>query len=271
MNSPTSNPEPSSSTNQQAVLLIDMGNTKSKLALAQNGHLISPVDLVDHEVTLSHALALAHQTQNNVHACLISSVAVGTQSIVDGLLDQGLPTLALSANMALPFVIDYATPNTLGSDRIAGAAGAYAAVGQSAALIIDAGTAITYDFLSANGHFQGGAISPGVRMRFKALHAFTAQLPLCTPRTANVPTIGTDTKQAIMAGVMNGVWAEVDFFINNFRLQNPNAPVFLAGGDGEYFDLTAKKSIFARPNLVLEGLALIADMNFDAIKRSLIH
>lgn len=242
------------------VLLIDVGNTKSKLALAESGRLVSDVLLSDHETTAVEALALARQ--GGASACLVSSVADGAGLLVDALKRGGLAASLLSVAMELPFTVDYATPSTLGTDRIAGVAGVVAQFGVCDALVIDAGTAITYDFLTSDGVFHGGAISPGIGMRFRSLHAFTARLPLCSNADAPAGLVGKDTRSAIAAGVMSGVRAEADFFIDSFRRERPDSIVVLTGGNYENFDLTAKMGIFARPNIVLEGLAFLASINF---------
>lgn len=242
------------------VLLIDVGNTKSKLALAKNGRLVSDVILSDHEKTAVEGLALARQ--GKAVACLVSSVADGVGLLIAELERGGLTASLLSVSMRLPFSVDYATPSTLGTDRVAGVAGVVAQFGMCDALVIDAGTAITYDFLTSDGVFHGGAISPGIGMRFRSLHVFTARLPLCSPVDAPVGLVGKDTRSAIAAGVMSGVRAEADFFIDSFRRERPDSIVVLTGGNYENFDLTAKMGIFARPNIVLEGLAFLANMNF---------
>lgn len=242
-----------------AELLIDVGNTKSKLALSQDGRLISDVLLADHETTVSQALELARS--GGARCCLVSSVAEGGGELVGSLNGRGVRTSLLSVDMRLPFAIDYATPYTLGTDRVAGVAGVVAQFGVRDALIIDAGTAITYDFLSADGVFRGGAISPGIGMRFRALHAFTAKLPLCGPADFSDSIVGRDTRSAIASGVMAGVLAEARHFISSFRKDYPDSIVVFTGGDYENFDLTAKIGIFARPNLVLEGLAHLAHLN----------
>lgn len=245
------------------VLTIDVGNTKSKLAMSEGGALTSGVRLADHETTVDEALRMALSC--GAAGCLVSSVAEGAGEMVAKMREGGLPTALLTVDMRLPFVIDYATPRSLGSDRIAGAVGVLAEWGRKDALVIDAGTAITYDFLSADGHFRGGAISPGIAMRFRALHAFTAKLPLCGADDYAGDSLGRDTRQAIASGVMCGVWAEADFFIAKLRKMAPDAIVVVTGGDYKNFDLTAKKGIFASPNLVLQGLAYLAKDNIDAI------
>lgn len=245
------------------VLTIDVGNTKSKLALSDGGVLTSGVRLADHETTVDEALRLARSS--GAAGCLVSSVAEGAGEMVAKMRDGGLPTALLTVDMRLPFVIDYVAPRSLGSDRIAGAVGVLASWGRKDALVIDAGTAITYDFLSADGHFRGGAISPGIAMRFRALHAFTAKLPLCGADDYVGNAVGRDTRQAIAAGVMCGIWAEAEHFIGKLREMTPEAIVVVTGGDYKNFDLTAKKGIFASPNLVLQGLAYLAKYNIDAI------
>lgn len=250
---------------KDTILVIDAGNTKSKLALSQGGTLIADVLLADHEQTVAEAMRLA--AQGDAEGCLLCSVTEETEKVAAQLRDAGLPTSILSIEMSLPFAIDYATPRTLGPDRIAGAVGAFASWPGVSTLIIDAGTAITYDFLSADGHLRGGAISPGIGMRFRALHAFTAKLPLCNTADWSGDAIGDDTRKAIASGVMNGVWAEADSFIRMAKAQDPDSVIVITGGDYKNFDLTAKKGIFARPNLVLQGLALLAKDNFDNIVR----
>ncbi len=243
------------------ILIIDIGNTKSKIALAQDGKVVSDVTMVDHETTARDALRLAQEL--NAQGCLVSSVAEGATKLILSLRSAGLRTQLLAADMKLPFRLDYATPATLGTDRIAGVAGVVAAHGLCNALVIDAGTAITYDFLTADGRFTGGAISPGISMRFKALHAFTARLPLFDAPLAFPDVIGKDTKSAIRSGVLNGAVAEAKFFIDKAREQNPDTLVILSGGDYKNFEFCTEISIFACPNLVLDGLALLANLNED--------
>lgn len=244
-------------------LVIDAGNTKSKLALCQNGSIISEVSLADHETTVSEALRLARQ--HAAAGCLLCSVTEGATEMAELMRKGGLPTAILTVDMSFPFAIDYATPRTLGPDRLAGAVAAWTAYPHNGALIIDAGTAITYDFITPDAHFRGGAISPGISMRFRALHAFTAKLPLCNASDWTGDVVGRDTREAIASGVMNGVWAEADFFIKQARAQFPDAVIVVTGGDYKNFDLKSKKGIFASPNLVLQGLALLAQDNSSAI------
>lgn len=160
----------------------------------------------------------------------------------------------------------YRTPQTLGTDRLAAAVGAYfqaASKGVSRpSLIVDAGTAITYDFVTADGCFLGGNIAPGLEIRFRALHEFTARLPLCQPHAeyeSNVTDIrlGDDTESAIQHGVAYGVQLEISGYIRHFVLKYPNLAVFFTGGYRFDFDDQLKNRIFVDEFLVLKGLDLI--------------
>src|SRR5690606_6792967 len=147
----------------------------------------------------------------------------------------------------------YDTPDTLGKDRLAGAvAGAHLYPGKNV-LIIDAGTAITYDMVHSMNQYVGGSISPGINMRFKALHTFTKRLPLYEPTMYDKLT-GTDTYQSIMSGVMVGARAEMDGIINEYEQKYQSLITILTGGDAIYFDKKLKSNIFATSNLVLSGL-----------------
>ncbi len=176
--------------------------------------------------------------------------------------------LKLDKETALPFSNEYSSKETLGMDRIAAIAGAYSRFPSKPILVIDAGTAITYDFLTADARYLGGAISPGVQMRYRSLHEFTARLPLLQSSESAVSTelIGHDTVNSIHSGVLNGTASEIAGQIERFRHQYPECLVFLTGGDAPLFDGSFKSEIFAAPNLVLEGLNTI--LNYNAEKHS---
>ncbi len=176
-------------------------------------------------------------------------------------------TMFLDATTPIPILNRYATPATLGADRLAAAVGAYYAArrihgtAHVPVLIIDSGTAITYDFVTAGGEFLGGNISPGIHTRFRALHEFTSQLPLIAPPDRPLPphtlSLGNSTQTAIASGVMEGVRLEIEGYIRHFVLKYPNVLIFLTGGDSFHFDETLKKRIFAENFLVLQGLDII--------------
>jgi type III pantothenate kinase len=162
----------------------------------------------------------------------------------------------------LPIEVHYQTPETLGNDRIAAATGANFLRPDRDVLIIDAGTAITYEIVEASGVYIGGNISPGMTTRFRALHRFTEKLPLVR-EPEQISWLGTTTETAIQAGVVNGIIYEMDGYIHDVRKKYPDVFVFLTGGHSFYFERRLKNSIFAAINLVLVGLNRILEYNVE--------
>ena len=168
----------------------------------------------------------------------------------------------LDETVSLPIKVQYKTPKTLGKDRLAAAVGANYLQPEKDLLVIDAGTAITYELIDASGSYLGGNISPGMTTRFRALNLFTEKLPLVVEQEY-IPLVGTDTETAIQAGVVNGIVCEMDGYIEMLRLKYPNLLVFLTGGHSFYFERRLKNSIFADINLVLTGLNRILEYNVE--------
>jgi type III pantothenate kinase len=166
----------------------------------------------------------------------------------------------LTADTPIPVTNAYSSPRSLGMDRLAAAVGAWSMKPGHDLLIVDAGTAITYDFVSADGVYRGGNIAPGVDMRFRSLHEHTGALPM-VDRNGDIPIFGNDTFTAIRSGVMVGVRHELEGYIEELGSLYPSLLVFLTGGDAESFDIKAKSTTFAVPDLVLRGLARIVDFN----------
>lgn len=168
----------------------------------------------------------------------------------------------LDKTVFIPVKIQYQTPDTLGADRLAAVVGAHYLHPGKNILIIDAGTAITYELIEAPGIYIGGNISPGMTTRFKALNHFTKKLPLLQEEE-DIPGIGYSTKTAIQAGVVNGIVYEMDGYINDLRRKYTELLVFLTGGHSFYFARRLKNSIFADINLVLTGLNRILEYNVE--------
>jgi len=238
-------------------LVIDIGNTRTKFALFNRGEMVIsvPVD----EFLPSHIDILKNEYPG-LDQAIISSVkgypaelATKMQGCFDCFVQLGPDT-------PLPIGNDYKTKETLGNDRLAAAVGANYLYPSQNILIIDAGTAITYDLVSANNRFLGGNISPGIEMRFKSLHAFTGKLPLvCLNNEENL--LGDSTEKAIRAGVQNGVIYEVEQTINAFKENYKNLQVIITGGDAIFFDKKLKSSFFVNFNLVAIGLNRILEYN----------
>ena len=158
----------------------------------------------------------------------------------------------------------YKSTSTLGSDRLAAAVGGNFMFPNKNVLIIDAGTCIKYNFVSKNNEYLGGGISPGLRMRFKSLPAFTSRLPLIEMEEDFDNLIGTDTRESILSGVELGAIAEVDGIIERYKSIYEDLTVVFTGGDFNFFVKRLKNSIFADQFLILRGLNVILDYNFNA-------
>lgn len=228
-------------------LVIDDGNTRTKLAVFNTG----TEELVPQVFGSADMIRefLAVRPFDNV---LVSSVRGRADEILSWITATG-KKLQLAPGLALPLKINYRTPATLGVDRIAAAAGAVALFPGTNSLVIDAGTCITYEFINHRGEYLGGAISPGIRMRFEAMHNLTAKLPL-VEAVADAPLIGSGTDECLQSGVMNGVAEEIKGVVARYRSQFEGLQVILCGGDAGFFENIAKPSIFVAPNLVLYGL-----------------
>ena len=168
--------------------------------------------------------------------------------------------IQLLSSTRLPVKVRYATPETLGVDRLAAVCGALQLFPGQPCLVIDVGTCINYEVLDGDAVYWGGIISPGVNMRFKAMHTFTARLPLIEP-VDGTPLIGNSTQTCMQSGVMNGILEEIRGITSQLRLKYPSIRVILCGGDASLFENQLKDSIFAAPELVLRGLNRILNHN----------
>ncbi|NSW94251.1 MAG: type III pantothenate kinase [Bacteroidales bacterium] len=234
-------------------LVIDIGNSGAKLAVFNEGRKIIAIkaDDTDIEKKLS---------QYKFKNAIVSTVRSTLDEFVEKLTARIPFVHFLSYKSRLPFTIEYDTPETLGSDRIAAAAGAYLYFPGADVLVIDAGTAITYEFLSGK-NYNGGNISPGMTMRFKALNKFTGRLPLVKPADF-FTSPGKNTNDAIIAGVLNGIIYEINEYIRAFQKKYPQAKVILTGGDGNYLKPRIGNPVVNHiPDLVLDGLNYILECN----------
>ncbi|MCU0448550.1 MAG: type III pantothenate kinase [Bernardetiaceae bacterium] len=173
------------------------------------------------------------------------------QAEADG---QRLPVLEMKPELPVPLHNDYLTPHTLGMDRLAAAIGAAALFPATHLLVMDAGTCITYDLVEASGTFLGGSIAPGLKMRFKAMHHFTARLPLLEPAPEPIALTGRSTAEAMQSGAVLGLVAEIEGFIAHYQQLYPNLQPIITGGDAPYLAKRAKPAIFASQTLVVQGL-----------------
>lgn len=192
--------------------------------------------------------------------CIYSSVGKPDPQLLDSLRSTIPFVMNYTIDTPVPIGNAYHTPKTLGPDRLAAAVGAWTLSPGSASLIVDMGTAVTYDLLTADGVYQGGNIAPGIWLRFKSLYENTAALPMVEAK-ADFPAMGTDTETAIRAGVMQGIWNELESYQRYYASRNQGLQTFLTGGDLIYFDKKIKNGIFVAENLVLIGLHRILSEN----------
>lgn len=244
-------------------LVIDIGNTFSKLALFNNRALISVKQISDISATDITQLL----SDSKIDNAIISSVRADIDELED-ILKSNTNYTHFTASTPSAVFNQYKTPHTLGLDRYAAVIGAQAIHSNKNCLVIDAGTCITYDLVTSEKNYVGGSISPGINMRFKAMHSFTDKLPLVEPAWLLEDDYGTDTLNSMRTGVQKGVIFETLGFINNYYAKWPELTVILCGGDVNFFDTQLKNSIFAHalktePNLVLIGLNEVIHFNND--------
>lgn len=241
-------------------LVIDIGNTRIKYSLCTPEEVIKTVSVDFISPALVSALKQEYSELQNV---ILSSVRNYSPALKSALVEQFETFIELDHSTPLPIENFYETKETLGKDRIAAVVGAFHLYPNSNVLVIDAGTAITYDLLSADGKYLGGNISPGLEMRFKALSHFTGKLPKVEQGEFK-ELIGKTTEQAIRAGVQHGIEYEVERAIASFKENYNNLKVIMTGGDAEFFDNKLKNSFFVHFNLTSIGLNRILQHNGES-------
>jgi type III pantothenate kinase len=239
---------------------IDYGNTFSKVAIFNKGNILKFLPRVPSVeiVALLKDFELEH--------VMLCSVSKEPTQILQELAAITCPIYVLDTSQTLPININYDTPHTLGPDRIAAAAGAAKLFPNQNCLIVDMGTCIKYDLLDHEACFQGGIISPGLQMRFKAMHTFTKKLPLITETEPWPKLIGKSTKTAMQSGVMNAILAETNGIIEMYQGQLTNIKIILSGGDAHLFETKLKYTNFVVKELVNIGLHSILEHQINKSK-----
>ncbi|MAX68960.1 MAG: pantothenate kinase [Flavobacteriales bacterium] len=233
-------------------LIIDIGNTLVKYAVFNNDQLVEILKTSEIETGKVNTLIKEFDIKN----VIISTVRKEMNWNLD------VEVIHLSHKTSLPINLNYKTPETLGKDRIANIVGVSYEYPNKNAVVIDAGTCITYDFINKNKEYLGGRISPGLEMRYKSLNEFTELLPKLSI-SGESKFIGDDTDSSILSGVEQGILSEVNSLISGFRKENEDLIVVVTGGDTFFFENALKNSIFADQNLVLKGLNIILKYNED--------
>ena len=246
-----------------ANLVIDIGNTLIKVAVFRQNELLYFGS--NRDITETGLVELIEKY--NIKRGIISSVRKDSE-VWRSEISERIQLENFNSDLAAGIHNHYKSPKTLGLDRLAAVIGAHWLYPGQDNLVIDAGTAITYEYVDAGGNYFGGSISPGLNMRYKALNNYTSALPLLNPAEDFAAEQGDDTESAIRSGVQNGIKFEVLGFIKQYQVKQPGANIILTGGDSIFFDTLLKNSIFApyvkiEPYLVLKGLNAAITINND--------
>lgn len=198
-----------------------------------------------------------------VKRAILSTVRRDKTLFLDILENAGITTLMLSHETPLPYTLTYESPETLGTDRIAAVAAAHNMFRECNVLVIDAGTAVTYDLLGEDNIYRGGNISPGLKMRFRALHEYTGRLPLVS-EDDSFGNLGVNTVDAIRSGVQTGLIFEINNYIRSLKNKYKALKVIITGGDGEFLSQKLEAGYVLTPDLVIDGLNYILNYNVQA-------
>jgi len=236
-------------------ICLDFGNTRLKLALFEEDVLKDVIVLREDSIDHLSEIVKEHKPKYSI----LSSV-INHDAAIESLLQAESNYHRLSHLSKLPFSIPVGKPETMGADRIAIAAASVFLFPQKNILAIGLGTCITFNFINQQGEFLGGSISPGMAMRFQAMHQFTAKLPLVKAQW-NVPLIGYDTATNLQSGVVLGMAKEMDGIIDLYEERYGNFNALLTGGDTHLFEPHLKNKIFADPHLIFKGLYAISQYN----------
>lgn len=237
-------------------LVVDIGNTRTKAAVFDSETIV--VHRV-YDSTLTREDIADIAANYPIDRAIVSQVGASeTYSRLFG----NIPYKVLSSELKLPIHNLYKTPSTLGADRLAAAVGATVLFPNRNNLVIDMGTCITLDFVNSCNEYLGGAIMPGISMKFKALHTFTDKLPLLPfGNNADVDIIGDDTRRSILSGVINGTVFELEGFVDKYMDVFKAMNIIFTGGDAIYFEKRVKFPNFVNQNLLLIGLNKILNTN----------
>jgi type III pantothenate kinase len=238
-------------------LSIDIGNTRSKIAIIKQNEIIETI--TENELSVS-VLTDIFLENPEIKSTILSSVKDVNPEIISFLKSKSNYFIDLNKDTSIPIENLYKTRSTLGKDRLAAIIGANNIFPNTSVLVIDMGTAITFDFINSKNQYLGGTISPGMEMRFKALNKFTDKLPLLN-KNEDYNIIAETTENAIISGVQNGIIFETDSYINELKEQYEDLKVILTGGDAIFFDKKLKNTIFVNLNLNFIGLNRILEYN----------
>lgn len=240
-------------------LCIDQGNSRTKIAIFnREGKMVNNFIYKYFTAQDVEKLCSLYPIENSI----LSSVVNVDVAVVNVLHRRSKRFVLFDYSTPVPIVNGYDSPRTLGQDRLAAAVGAHFLAPNKNLLIIDAGSAITYDFLTEKGEFLGGNIAPGLSMRFKALKNQTKKLPLVEiDEKQIIPLFGKNTHDAILAGVVRGIRFEIEGYIHTLERRNEEFSTFITGGSAAYIMANLRESVVFEKHLVLIGLNQILAHN----------
>lgn len=238
-------------------LVVDIGNTLVKMAVFQGDVLIKKKTALKQNFFKN--LEELDQSFPDIKDVLVSSVSKTPSKWLQK-LQEDYKMYVLDKELPQVFSNFYATPKTLGNDRIALVSAASKLYPSQNVLVIDAGTCITFDIINSKNEYLGGAISPGLQMRYHAMNTFTENLPLLEPEE-DVDLVGNTTIKSMQSGVIFGITSEIDGVISMYNSQFKDLTIILTGGDSQFLCKRLKNSIFANSNFLLQGLNYILEFN----------
>jgi len=238
-------------------LVIDIGNSFTKYAIFDNRQLVY-FDTSESAIFVTQIKQL-FEAYPKIQRAMISAVGP-LQNKEKEIMALFCKVHVLSHASKVPFKNSYASPSTLGMDRIALATSAFYQYPRKNVLVIDMGTCVTYDFVNDAGEYRGGAISPGLNMRYRAMHLQTDKLPLLQPEEL-LDFVGNSTASSMHSGVINGLTLELDGAISQYHARFQDLTVILTGGDSQFFVKRLKNSIFANSKFLVEGLNYLLEYN----------
>ena len=236
-------------------LCLDFGNTRLKAAIFTQDNFTTDMVIEGDPLAFIESLIAQYKPGKSILSSVINhDVAIET------LLASKTKFHKLTYATKLNFSSPVGKPETIGADRLALVAAAVHFYPGKNNLVIGLGSCITYNFVNHLAHFLGGSISPGMDMRFRSMHEYTAKLPLVQEEW-NIPLIGYDTKTNLQSGVIMGMANEIEGFIGKYNERYGNFNVVLTGGNSAYFASQLKNKIFADSNFLFKGLYALSELN----------
>ena len=236
---------------------IDLGNTSAKCGIFDGNELVEKLEGLNID-------QLIDVVNSRLPANVILSSVNQDVAIIASKITEDVNCLIMSHHVPLPIKNRYETRDTLGLDRLAAAVGANNLFPYKDNLVVDAGTCITYDLVNKKGEYEGGAISPGIHLRFRSIHEFTANLPLVEAEEKPA-LIGKTTKGSILSGVLHGTIAEITQMIRMYASKFADLQIIVCGGDSHWLKRNLSADVTFIPDLVLIGLNRILGYNVKGV------